>query len=372
MFKYNAARSVEQMAAKAFTNLVANVIAGNGCKRYNRQQTINIKFALGSKDTGAQQKRVSREEKAHEHTGLSEDYERDEQQAAGLDYVGNIEHLLLSLALKARRVQLNLLYCVNRNGRITLNMTKDSISLTLDKREVTGKAVKHLRSAGTVPAVIHDHGKPSLHVQGDAIAMLKVWRAAGKHHPVELKTGDLSFTALIKDAEFDPRKHLLKHIVFNAVDKNQKVEAEIPLRPRYDEGNESSPAERTGYIVLSQLETVQVRAISSKLPDFLEYDAEKLVEIGDHATVADLIIPEGVELISEAEQSIATVYEPSALAAANDAAGGDAEPEDVAEVESDTESYAEEGTQAAEDRPGGKGQDEPKTASIEAAKADKN
>ncbi len=235
-------------------------------------------------------------------------------------------------------------------------MTKDTISLLLDKREVTGKAVRHLRSAGTIPAVIHDHGKPSLHVQGDAIAMLKVWRAAGKHHPVELKTGDLSFTALIKDAEFDPRKHLLQHIVFNAVDKNQKVEAEIPLRPRYDEGNESSPAERNSLIVLAQLETVQVKAISSKLPDYIEYDAEKLVEVGDHITVADLVAPEGVEIETEANHTIATVFEPSALAAANDAAGGDAEPEDVAEVESEAGSEPDEDEQGQKDeiRPGGK------------------
>ncbi|MDB5171141.1 MAG: rplY [Candidatus Saccharibacteria bacterium] len=226
-------------------------------------------------------------------------------------------------------------------------MTKDSISLTLDKREVTGKAVKHLRAAGTIPAVIHDHGKPSLHVQGDAIAMLKVWRAAGKHHPVELKTGDLSFTALIKDAEFDPRKHLLKHIVFNAVDKNQKVAAEIPLRPRYEEGNESSPAERTGLIVLSQLETVQVKAISSKLPDFIEYDAEKLVEIGDHISVSDLVAPEGVEIETEGNHAIATVFEPSALAAANDAAGGEAEAEEATEVESEATEAANEEEAAA-------------------------
>ncbi len=250
-------------------------------------------------------------------------------------------------------------------------MSKDSISLILEARTVTGKAVKHLRSAGTIPAVIHDHGKDSLHVQGNGVAMLKVWRQAGKHHPVELTAGDQSFVALIKTAEFDPRKHLLTHIVFNAVDKNQKVEAEIPVRPHYDEGNESSPAERNSLIVLAQLESVQVKAIATKLPDFLEYDAEKLIEIGDHVTVADLTIPDGVELITEPEHTLATVYEPSALAAANDAAGGDAEPGDEAEVETDTESSAEEGTQAAEDRPGGKGQDEPKPASIEAAKAAK-
>ncbi len=250
-------------------------------------------------------------------------------------------------------------------------MSQDSISLTLEPRQVTGKAVKHLRREGQIPAVIHDHGKPSILVQANSVQMLKVWRQAGKHHPVDLKTGDLTFTALIKTAEFDPRKHLLTHVVFNAVDKDQKVDAEIPIRPRYAEGNEASPAERNGFIVLSQLETVQVKAIASKLPDFFEYDAEKLVEIGDHLNVSDLIIPEGVELETEAEHAIATVYEPSALAAANDAAGGDAEPEDAESVESETESSTEEGTQDAEDKPGGKDQKEPKPASVEAAKEDK-
>lgn len=250
-------------------------------------------------------------------------------------------------------------------------MSDDVISLDLQPREVTGKAVKHLRKQGQLPAVIHDHGKPSVVVQGDSVQMVKVWQQAGKHHPVELKTDGQSYTALIKSAEFDPKKHQLTHLVFNAVDKNQKVDAEIPVRPRYAEGNESSPAERNGLIVLSQLDTVHVKAIPSSLPDFLEYDAEKLVEVGDSLTVGDLIIPEGVEFETEAEHSIATVYEPSALAAANDAAGGDAEAGDEAEVESETESTAEEGTQAAEDKPGGKGQDEPKPSSVEAAKEDK-
>lgn len=250
-------------------------------------------------------------------------------------------------------------------------MAQGTISLKLETRTVLGKAVKHLRRQGHIPAVIHDHGKPSLHVQGDNVAMLKVWRQAGKHHPVELKLDDQNFVALIKTADFDPKKHLLQHLVFNAVDKNQKVEAEIPVRPSYDEGNESSPAERNGLIVLAQLEAVQVKAIATKLPDFLEYNAEKLVEVGDNVTVAALTIPEGVELETELEHTIATVYEPSALAAANDAAGGDAEPEDAETVEAEEGSADEEGTQDAEDMPGGKGQKEPKPASVEAAKEDK-
>lgn len=215
-------------------------------------------------------------------------------------------------------------------------MSQDTISLDLQKREVLGKAVKHLRKEGQIPAVIHDHGKPSLHVQGDARQMLKVWREAGKHHPVEIKADGKSYMALIKDADFDPRKHLLTHVVFNAVDKDQKVDAEIPVKAVYDEDNESSPAERSGLIVLTQLENVEVKAVPQKLPDFITYNAEKLVEVGDQVTVADLKVPEGVVIETDPNHSVATVFEPSALAAANDAAGG-GEEEAPAEASEEAE-----------------------------------
>jgi large subunit ribosomal protein L25 len=220
-------------------------------------------------------------------------------------------------------------------------MSQDTISLTLDPREVTGKAVKHLRRDGQVPAVIHDHGKDSVLVQVEYVTLMKVWKAAGKHHPVKLKTSNKNYTALIKDVDFDPKKNTLKHIVFNAVNANEKVEAEIPVQARYDEGNDAAPAERSGYLVLSQLDAVVVEAIPDKLPDVLYYDAEKLIEIGDHATVADLVAPEGVEIKTEATHALATVYEPSALAAANDAAGGDAEVGDEANVDAESGEAAE-------------------------------
>lgn len=221
-------------------------------------------------------------------------------------------------------------------------MTQDSISLTLEPRDVTGKAVKHLRKQGQVPAVIHDHGKPSINVQAEYQALYKILQQAGKHHPVQLTTGNKKFVALIKSADFSPRRNELTHVVFNAVNATEKVSAEIPVHAQYAEGNDSSPAERAGFMVLAQLETVAVEAIASKLPDVLYYDAEKLINVGDHATVADLVMPEGVVAKTEDSHAIATVFEPSALAAANDAAGGDAEPGDEPAVETTTEASAEE------------------------------
>lgn len=219
-------------------------------------------------------------------------------------------------------------------------MSQDSINLTVAARTVTGKAVKHLRKDGILPAVIHDHGKESILVQGTQLDLIRVYKQAGKHHPVVLKAPDHTYTVLIKDAMFEPRKNQLTHLVFNAVDKNQQVEAEVPIHAKYEEGNESSPAERNSLIVLQQLEMVQVKSIPSNIPDVLYYDGEKLVAVGDHVTVADLIVPKDVEILVESEHTVATVFEPSALAAANDAAGGDA-TEDEASGDANTGDSAE-------------------------------
>lgn len=232
-------------------------------------------------------------------------------------------------------------------------MTQDKIELTLEARSVTGKSVKHLRSQGIVPAVIHDHGKDSVLVQGEVRAMLKVYQQAGKHHPVALKAAGKNYNAMIKDVDFEPRKHRLHHIVFNAVAANEKVEAEIPVHPKYAEGNEASPAERAGLMVLTHLTSVMVSAIPAKLPDVIEYDAEKLVAVGDSITVADLIAPDGVEITSDPTQSIAAVNDPDAVAAANEAAAGTAEADQEPEAENGSPEDDQD-SQEAENQPGGK------------------
>ncbi len=220
-------------------------------------------------------------------------------------------------------------------------MAQDAINLTLESRNVTGKAVKHLRKAGKVPAVIHDHGRPSIIVEVDLLSMQRVYHQAGKHHPLNLNAGGKKYTALIKHVEYDPRKNLLSHVVFNAVAADQLVEAEIPIEPKYKEGSEASPAERSGLIVLTNLEAVEVEALPKDLPDVIYYDAEKLVEIGDQVSVADLILPANVEVKTELGHSVATVYEPSALAAKNESAGGAAEELEISEEEEAAEGQSE-------------------------------
>lgn len=232
--------------------------------------------------------------------------------------------------------------------------TMSDITLDLDTRDTLGKAVKRMRREGIVPAVIHDHGKPSIHVQADARTVYKAFQKAGKSQPLQLTADSKKYTALIKDVTFDPRLNTITHVVFNAVKANEKVEAEVSVHPTYAEGNESSPAERAGLIVLAQLDTVVVKALPRDLPSQLTYDAEKLAEAGDQITVADLVVPSGVTIETEPEHVVATVFEPSALAAANDEAGGDADEDSTVEAEngSDAPQPAADESQAGGDKDG--------------------
>ncbi|HSH55669.1 MAG TPA: 50S ribosomal protein L25 [Candidatus Limnocylindrales bacterium] len=214
-------------------------------------------------------------------------------------------------------------------------MSQDTIELTLEPRTITGKQVRQLRRDGIIPAVIHDHGKASVLVQADQSELRKVIQQAGRNHPVKLKAGAKNYTAMIKDIEVEPEKQMLTHIVFNAVGANEKVEAEIPVHPAFAEGNDSTPAERNGLMVLTHATHVLVSAVSSKLPEEITYDAESLVAVGDHITVSDLKAPAGVEILTDPSQSIVAVADPDAVAAANDAAGGDAVEADAALVESE-------------------------------------
>lgn len=220
----------------------------------------------------------------------------------------------------------------------------DQITLEVQPRDTLGKSVKKVRAEGLIPAVIHDHGKESVHIQVDYQTFAKAFTAAGRHHPIELEVGGKKYTALVRTVTRDPRLNSYTHAVFNAVSANQQVEASIPVKAQYAEGNDSSPAERSGLIVLAQLDEVEVKALPRDLPDELFYDAEKLVAVGDHITVEDLIVPTGVVVETEASHAIATVFEPSALAAANEATAGEAEELAPAETLTEAETPATDST----------------------------
>lgn len=233
----------------------------------------------------------------------------------------------------------------------------EKVELTVEPRTVTGKKVRGLRRDGYTPAVIYGHDIEAQAVMAPTMLVAKAVKTAGKHQPIELTVEGKKRLAMIKATDADPVKHQLRHVAFHAIKQNEEVETEIPV---VISGAGETPAEKAGLVVLTGASVVVVKALPAKLPDQLEADGEKLTEVGDHLTVADLTVPNGVTIVTDETQTLATVYEPSALQAANEEAGGDAEVGDEAAVESEEGGDTPQESQAEEDRPGGKKQFEPK------------
>jgi large subunit ribosomal protein L25 len=211
-------------------------------------------------------------------------------------------------------------------------MSSDKITLKLTERKEFGKAVKALRREGKVPANIYERGKESVAVSASFMELTKVYNAAGKHHPVELNVEGKQHLAMIKDVDFDPVKNTLRHVGFHAVNKNETVQAEIPVRI---EGE--IPAERISLMVLQTLDTVEVEALPGNLPDELTVDGAMLAEVGDKVSVADIKVPADVVLLTELEQTIAIVEMPKDQIAEADAALEEAKDATEVEAENGTE-----------------------------------
>jgi large subunit ribosomal protein L25 len=220
-------------------------------------------------------------------------------------------------------------------------MSSQYLKIDLEKRERVKKGLTALRTDGKLPAVIHNHGKESIHVQADYKTLVAVYKEAGKSHPIELSVDGSNYLALIKDVDINPVKKQIRHVVLQAIKQNEKVEAEVAVVLEGD-----APAERQSLTILTQLDTVQVQALPRNLVDTLTVNAEKLVEVGDKLTVADIKVPEGITIMNAPEQQIAIVELPRDQAAEADAsaesladdAASDEEPEATEVSTDDSES----------------------------------
>ncbi len=197
-------------------------------------------------------------------------------------------------------------------------MSNDTITLTATKRDVIGKQVRALRSEGKTPAVVHDHGKQSIHITVVEKELKKAYGAAGKHHPIELVIDGKKYTTVVKEVVYKPATNLVFHAVLQSVNANETVKTAIPVHLTGE-----IPAERASLLVLHAVTEVEVEALSKDLVDALEVDASVLVNAGDTISVSDLQVPKGVVVMTDPELTIATVEVPRDQVAEADAAAAE-------------------------------------------------
>lgn len=207
-----------------------------------------------------------------------------------------------------------------------------NISLKLEKRTVNGKQVVKLRSEGQVPSVIYGGSAEPISTQSPIVETTKVAHEAGKHSPIDITIDGKKRLVIIKSIDMDPVKHVLRHVAFHAIKQNEKIVTQVPV---VLVGLGESVAERAGLVVLQAIEHLEIRALPANLPESIEISIVDLVTDEDKLTIGDIKLPEGVEFADHEQDLdlvIANVYEPGALQAANDATGGEAEPEEAEEV----------------------------------------
>lgn len=191
--------------------------------------------------------------------------------------------------------------------------------LALSKREVTGKKLKALRATGLIPSVVYGGKEPVL-TASEYVATEKVLGLAGYHSPIDLDIDGKKQLAIVKDVNVDPVSRKIVNIEFQAISANEVVEATTPI---VIVNFEASDASKLYHFAMTQaLEEIDVKAKPSDLPKELEIDASKLVNVDDKLTIADIVLPKGVELADkelDGEQVVASLYDPAAEAAAREA-----------------------------------------------------
>lgn len=190
--------------------------------------------------------------------------------------------------------------------------------LELAARKISGKKVKQLRKAGLVPSVVFGQGEPKI-LQSPYNETERVLYSAGYHSPINAKIDGKTQMVLVKSVDIDPVKRTIRNVEFQAISANEVVEATTPIVLVGFENSEANKA----HLTLSQvMEEIAVKAKPVDLPKAIEVDAAKLKDTEDRLTIADLVLPEGVELADkemDTEQIVANVYDPSVEAAAREA-----------------------------------------------------
>lgn len=181
-----------------------------------------------------------------------------------------------------------------------------SISLTVQKRALHGKKVKALYRQGVVVGNLFGRGQESIPVQADYETIRKVVAEAGANHAIDITVeGAGKHLVLIKNIDREPVKGRIRHVEFHMVNRNEKVEAEVPV-----ELVGTAPAVLAGNIIITLNDTVLVEANPTSLPDHLEANAELLKEPDDMITLADITLPAAVEFKDEPDTPLFKVEVP--------------------------------------------------------------
>jgi large subunit ribosomal protein L25 len=196
-------------------------------------------------------------------------------------------------------------------------MTDAKIICSL-RESLGSRASRRLRAMGRAIASLQaDSDHPHVDLHFDEAEFHSARRAHA--HLFDLEFDGKSESAIVRELQWDAFGDTLLHVEFKRVIRGQKTESSVPI------SFTGTPAG----VLNHDLEAVTVSCIPSLIPDAIKVSVDGL-EPGAHIKAADVVMPEGIELLLDPETEIAVISEIRATAAAADGAdGADAEEGDA-------------------------------------------
>src|SRR5436190_17200724 len=182
-------------------------------------------------------------------------------------------------------------------------------SLNAEARTETGKGVaRKLRAAGRVPAVIYGHAREAQALSLPTRELEKLLSSiATGSTVVELSVGSATTKTLIREVQRHPFKKQIVHVDFQELVAGEKVTVEVPL---VFVG--TAEGVKTGGGILDQtMHEITVHCDPSIIPNHVDVDVTPL-GIGKSIHVSDLRVPDGVEILTDAEATVCIVSAPKA------------------------------------------------------------
>lgn len=213
----------------------------------------------------------------------------------------------------------------------------EEFNLIAEMRDDQGKgASRRLRRQGKVPAIIYGAGREPRSLMFDHNKVLQQLEDPSFYSSIlNIKVGDKSRAAIVKDIQRHPAKRRILHIDLQRIVEDEKIKMQIPIHYL---GEEEAVGVKLGGGTVSKLMTeLEISCLPKDLPEFLEVDISEL-ELDQMLNVSDIKLPEGTEisdLIIEQNPAIVSIQEIKEIIE-EDIEGEDTEGESEADDASDS------------------------------------
>ena len=199
---------------------------------------------------------------------------------------------------------------------------------------VGGSVANKLKREGLIPAVIYGGKEDSLPLQVGARDISNVLsRARGENILVELEIENAGKTtsrmALIQEVQHAPLSGGIVHVDFHAVNMNEVLHTSVPIEAR----GEPEGVKSFGGILEQSLRSLEIECLPKDLPEVFHIDGSGL-NIGDSIHVKDIVLPDGVKALEDADLTVFLVAAPAVVEVETPAAAAAApaaEPEVIKE-----------------------------------------